>query len=132
LRNPSSKAVWGAVLALAIWLPLPASAGPRQSAKLDKALQASSTSAGSFDVIVRAKPGREAIVKGKVGRHTSDVRVHAVINAVSATLTAREIGELASDPDVDGVSLNADVSTFASGPFGFKATELGTFEPLLP
>ena len=115
MRNPSSKAVWGAVLALAIWLPSPASAGPRQPAKLDKALQASSTSAGSFDVIVRAKPGREANVQGKVGRHTSDVRVHGVINAVSATLTAREIGELANDPDVDGVSLNADVSALASG-----------------
>ena len=118
MRNPSSKAVWGAVLALAIWLPSPASAGPRQSAKLDKALQASSTSGESFDVIVRAKPGREASVKGKVGRHTSDVHVHDLIRAVSATLSAREIAELANDPDVDGVSLNADVSALASGPSG--------------
>lgn len=118
MRNPSSKAVWGAVLALAIWLPTPASAGPRQSAKLDKALQASSTSGQSFDVIVRAKPGREANVQGKVGRHTRDVRIHGLINAISATLSGRAIAELANDPDVDGVSLNADVSALASGPLG--------------
>ena len=60
------------------------------------------------------------------------LRVCALLSRALDFLTAREIGELASDPDVDGVSLNADVSTFASGPFGFKATELGTFEPLLP
>jgi serine protease AprX len=118
LRNPSGKAVWGAVLALAIWLPMPASAGPRHSAKLDKALQASSTSEVSFDVIVRAKPGRQADVKGKIERYTNDAHVHRVINAVSATLNGREIAELANDPDVDGVSLNADVSALASGLLG--------------
>ena len=116
MRNPSSKAVWGAVLALAIWLPMPVSAGPRHAAKLDTALQASSTSGVSFDVIVRAKPGRGAAVKGKVERHTNDVHVHTVINAVSATLNGREIAELANDPDVDGVSLNANVSALAAGP----------------
>jgi len=105
-------------LALAICLPAPASAGPRQSAKLDRALQALSASGDSFDVIVRAKPGREATVTGKVGRHAADVRVHAVINAVSATLSGRQIAELANDPDVDGVSLNADVSALASAPPG--------------
>jgi len=116
LRNPSTKAVWGALVALAIWLPSPALAGPRQAAKLDKALQASSTSNESFEVIVRAKPGREGNVKSKVGRHTNDVHVHDVIRAVSATLTAHDIAELAHDPDVEGVSLNADVSALAAGP----------------
>jgi len=116
LSNPSTKAVWGALVALAIWLPSPALAGPRQAAKLDKALQASSTSNESFEVIVRAKPGREGNVKSKVGRHTNDVHVHDVIRAVSATLTAHDIAELAHDPDVEGVSLNADVSPLAAGP----------------
>jgi serine protease AprX len=125
LRNPSSKAVWGALLALAIWLPSPVSAGPRQSAKLDKALQASLTSGGSLDVIIRATPGHEANVTSKVGRHTSDVHVHALINAVSATLSAREIAELASDPDVAGVSLNADVAASAVGASGPQTKKSG-------
>jgi len=115
LKNPWSKAVWGAVLALAIFGASPAAAGPRHSAKLDKALQASVTSGGSFDVIVRAKPGREASVRNKVGQHTNDVHVHSLINAVSARLSARDIAALANDPEVDGVSLDADVSGSASG-----------------
>jgi serine protease AprX len=114
LNNPWGKAVWGAVVALALLGPSSAVAGPRVSAKLDKALQASVTSGGSFDVIVRAKPGREANVRKNVARHASEVHVHGVIHAVSATLSARDITELANDPDVDGVSLNADVSALAS------------------
>ncbi len=102
------KAVWGAVLALVIGGPLPAIAGPR-TAKLDTALQASVTSEGSFDVIVRAKPGRESLVKSRV-HQTSGLSTHDLVNGFSATLHAREIVALANDPDVDGVSLNADVS----------------------
>ncbi|MFL6280628.1 MAG: S8 family peptidase [Vicinamibacterales bacterium] len=114
MKNPGSKAVWGAVLALAMVWPSPSAAGPRQPAKLDNALQRSVTSGGSFDVIVRAKPGRGTNVKATVGRHTSEVHVHGLINAVSARLSARDIAALANDPEVDGISLNADVSASAS------------------
>jgi serine protease AprX len=115
LIKPSSKAVWGAVLALAVLWPLPAAAGPRQSSKLDKALQESAGSDQKLDVIVRAKPGHESAVTTKVDRRSSDTHVHGIIRAVSATLSARDIAELANDPDVDGVSLNADVSASAVG-----------------
>ncbi|MBW8714208.1 MAG: hypothetical protein JF632_09045, partial [Acidobacteria bacterium] len=86
LIKPSSKAVWGAVLALAVLWPLPAAAGPRQSSKLDKALQESAGSDQKLDVIVRAKPGHESAVTIKVGRRSSDAHVHGIIRAVSATL----------------------------------------------
>jgi serine protease AprX len=115
LIKPSSKAVWGAALALAILWPLTAAAGPRQALKLDRALQALSGSDGKLDVIVRAKPGHENAVASKVGRRSSDAHVHALIGAVSATLSGRDVAELANDPDVDGVSLNADVSASALG-----------------
>ncbi len=114
MRNPSSKAVWGAVLALALWVPAPAAAHSGPSAKLDKALQSSSSSSELVDVIIRSKPGRESNVNAKVGRHTSDVHTHRIVHAVSAKLSARQIAELANDPDVDGISLNADVSPSAA------------------
>lgn len=115
MRNPSSKAVWGAVLALAFLWPTSAVASADQSKKLDKALRASASSGESLDVIVRAKSGRQAAVKKKVGHRTSDVQAHDFINAVSAKLSAREIADLANDPDVDGVSIDADVSASFAG-----------------
>src|SRR4051812_44343453 len=91
LRNPSSKAVWGAVLTLALYWPVAATASTGRSKKLDKAVEASSSSGEAVDVIIRAKAGRAAAVKSKVGRRASDVHVHGVINAVSARLSARDI-----------------------------------------
>ena len=114
MKSQLRKAGWSAVLALVIYGPSPALAGPH-SAKLDTALQASVTSGGSFDVIVRAKPGRVSIVKDRVRPETREVSTHEVVNGFSATLTAREIADLASDPDVEGVSLNADVFASAAG-----------------
>jgi serine protease AprX len=109
MSNPSSKAVWGAVLALGILLPVQALAGPGQSGKLDEALRNLSSSAEAQDVIIRVKPGRKTAVKAKVDRHSGEARVHRLIDAVSARLSAREIGELVNDPDVEGVSVDANV-----------------------
>ena len=114
LRKRSSKAVWGAVLALAFWWPSVAAAGPDQAAKLDKALERSTASDEPTAVIIRMKSGREAAVKNKVGRHSGDVQTHDFIRALSVRLTAREIAEFAADPDVDGVSIDADVSAVAA------------------
>ncbi len=85
MRNPIEKAVWGAVLALALMWPTPGLASSGQSTKLDKVLQERSSASGPQDVIIRAKSGRKAAVKNKVGRRTSHYQVHGLIEAVSAT-----------------------------------------------
>ena len=114
MSNPSSKAVWGAVLALGVLLPVPALAGPGLSGKLDKALQNLSSSGEAQDVIIRVKPGRKTAVKSKVDRRDGGARVHGLIDAISARLSAREIAELLNDADVDGVSVNANVSALGA------------------
>jgi len=121
LRNPT-KAVWGAVLALALVWPVPALASPRQSGKLDKFLQDGSPTAEPQSVIIRVKSGRRAAVKEKVGRHTRHLQVHALIDGVGARLTRQQILELASDPDVDGISIDADVA--ASGKRATSSTDV--------
>lgn len=113
MRNPSSKAVWGAVLALALLWPTSALASAGQSQKLDKVLQESSSSGESRSVIIRVKAGRKADVKNKVDRRTSDSHVNGLIEAITARLSPREIAEFANDPDVEGVSVDADVSALA-------------------
>jgi len=123
LSNSSSKAVWGAVLALALWLPATAAAGPRQAAKLDKALEHSSSSDEPLPVIVRMKPGHEPAVTNKVARRTGDFQTHTLIGALSLKLTRREIADFINDPDVDGVSIDADVSAVASGDSGNGSTK---------
>jgi len=115
LSNRSTKAVWGAVLALALLRPLPAAAAPDQAAKLDKALADSSSAGEPRDVIIRVKPGHESAVRNKIGRQSGDeAQTHALIGALSTRLTPRQIAELVNDPDVDGVSIDADVSAVAA------------------
>jgi serine protease AprX len=116
MRNPLTKAVWGAVLALALmWPSTGMAAPPHSSGKLDGALQNLSAKPGeSVDVIVRAKPGHKASVTDKVSRRTARYKVHELIDAVSARLTSQQIKELLDDPDVDGVSIDADVSASGS------------------
>jgi len=132
LGNPSRKAVWGAVLALAAIWPALATAAPGQSRKQDRALEASASSGQPQDVIVRAQPGKQASVKNKVGRHTSHYSAHDQINAVSARLSRQQINELAADPDVAGISVDADInasggttSTYSSDVIGDVKQTLG-------
>lgn len=113
MRNPPSKAVWGAVLALALLWPTSALASSGQSGKLDRALQESSSSGEPRNVIIRVKAGRKTAIKNKVGRRTSDYHVHGLIEAVTARLSPQEIAEFANDPDVDGVSIDANVTALA-------------------
>jgi serine protease AprX len=133
LGNRSSKAVWGAVLALAFWWPSAAAAAPGQAAKLDRALESSATSSEPRAVIIRMKSGREATVTNKIRRHAREFQTHELIRALSTRLTPKEIAEFANDPDVDGVSVDADVSAvgtgYANGPTshnGKKNTGSGT------
>jgi serine protease AprX len=111
MSNPSSKAVWGAVLALALLWPAPGLASSRRSGNTHKAVE--SSSGESRSVIIRVKAGRKAAVTNKVSRRTSHFHVHRLINAVTARLSPREIREFANDPDVEGVSINADVTALA-------------------
>lgn len=121
MGNRSNKAVWGAVLGLAIWgQALGAAAG--QGAKLDKALERPASSDEPTAVIIRVKPGHESAVTNKVARHSGDVQTHSLIGALSGRLSRREIAELAADPDVEGISLDADVSAVAT------ANRAGTYD----
>src|SRR5438093_11229749 len=116
MSNPSGKAVWGAVLALALIGPTSAVAWSGRFGRLDRALQRDkvlqrvSSSGEERDVIIRVKPGRKSAVKNKVSWHTSHFHVHSSIEAISARLTAREIKKFANDPDVEGISIDADVN----------------------
>ncbi len=125
MRNPTSKAVWGAVVALAILWPASAVASAGQSGKLDRALQEASSSGGPRNVIIRVKAGSKASVKAKVDRRTSESQVHRLIDAVSARLDPKEIAEFANDPDVEGVSIDADVTALAAGDRGSRGKKAG-------
>jgi len=115
MGDPPKKAVWGLVVALALLLPATGSAAQGRSGKLDTVLKARSSSSGeSQNVIIRTKPGRKANVTGKVSKRTSHYQVHRLIDAVSARLSPQQIDELANDPDVEGVSIDADVRASAS------------------
>jgi serine protease AprX len=124
MQHPSAKCVWGAVVALAlVWPTAAASAG--QSGKLDRLLEERSSlslSGELQDVIIRTKSGRKASVKSKVGRRTTQLREHKLIEAVSARLSREQIAALAVDPDVDGIS--ADASVHASGATDGYSTEV--------
>lgn len=94
--KPSSKAVWGAVVALAILWPLTAAAGPRPSSNLDRALQAVSGSDRKLDVIVRAKAGHESAVDKpvdmRVTRSASDLCRDVVSGLVAVMFEANRAG----------------------------------------
>jgi serine protease AprX len=108
------KAVWGLTVALTLVLPAPAAAerGPG-AAKTDKFLSRLSSSSEPQRVIIRTKPGAQALVGRKVERSGDRVdKVHKLIPAVSARVSPRALAELAADPDVDAVSVDAVVSAF--------------------
>lgn len=125
-EQSTSKAVWGAVLALALLWPTPAMASGGHLAKRHNALEESSSSGESRSVIIRFRAGRKAAVANKVAHRTRHFRVHSLINAVSARLSARAIADLANDPDVEGVSIDADVTALAlPGEQGPSLSKLG-------
>ena len=130
MSNRSNKAVWGAVLALALLQPLPAAAAPDQAAKLDKTLADSPSSGEPRDVIIRMKPGHESAVRNTIRRQSgAEPQTHALIGALSIRLTPRQIAELANDPDVAGVSIDADVSAVASVDTQLREEERGIGHP---
>ena len=112
------KAVWGAMVALALCTPAqadPHSGRGRGSGKLDSALQQRTSSDGLQTVIVTAKPGAKSGVRKRAEAHGNPVlKDHDIINAVTVQVDDRGLAELASDPDVESVSVDADVSPSAT------------------
>ena len=107
------KAVWGAALALWVMVPAASASASNRQGKVDRLLQAAS-SGSPQSVIIRVRPDAKDRVRKSLpnrGRGASDYRF---ISALSAELDAREIADLAADPDVLSVSADADVSASAS------------------
>jgi serine protease AprX len=108
------KAVWGA--AVALWMMVPAtsaSASDRQG-KVDKRSQEAS-SGSPRPVIIRVRPEAQERIGKRLPRRGRGPVFHKFISAASVQLDAREIAELASDPDVLSISADADVTSSASG-----------------
>ena len=106
-----SKAVWGAAVAFWLMVPVPAAAQHRpQANKVDRALS-QLRSAGPQRVIVRTRQGAAAHVRGAVEAHGDRVlKNHGLVNGFSARIHAEDIAALASDPDIESISLDAPVS----------------------
>jgi serine protease AprX len=112
------KAVWGAMIALALCAPAVAAPHPEQSGrgsgKLDDALRTTS-GAAQQSVIITVKPGAKAGVKKRLANHGIAVKKdHGIVHAITVSVNAVGLAALASDPDVEHISTDADVSANAS------------------
>src|SRR5438876_5664869 len=90
---------------------VPAAAADKKP-KFDQALEhaVSKRVTGPLDVIIRVVPGGHDAVRGKLAAKGHAVTgEHASINALSATVDARDLADLDRDPLVVSVSLNAVV-----------------------
>ena len=100
------KAVWGTMVALALCTPAQADShsGRGQQTSPD----------GLQTVIVTAKPGAKPGVRKRAESHGGKVlKDHDLINAVTVQVDASGLEALASDPDVQSVSPDADVEASA-------------------
>ena len=109
-----SKAVWGAAVAFWLMVPAAASAQYGHKRKLDKPLS-ELTSGGPQRVIVRTKPGTKLHVQKKLAAHGDSVLAdHKLVDALTAKIHADDIAVLASDPNVESISIDAPVRAHAS------------------
>jgi subtilisin family serine protease len=94
-----------------------------QTDKVDRALrQAIRAGARTQHVIISVKPGHLAAVRRALEEHGDVVKAdHESIGAVSAEVHAADIGELALQPWVAGVSLDADVFAVGTDLFSIGA-----------
>ena len=109
-----SKAVWGAALALWVMMPTAAATASGESGKVDRLLKEAGSFGSPQQVIIRYRSGAKDSVKAKLSRRGAASGDLAFVQAVKARLDAREIQELASDPDVLSVSADALVTTSAA------------------
>jgi len=118
------KTVLGAVVALALCTP--AQAGPHSEkgrgggigrAHLDAALRSHQSFDGTTTVIVTVRDGADEDVKKRVEGHGSKNKIvnrHRSINAMSVRVDQDGLATLANDPDVESVSIDADVTASAT------------------
>ena len=97
-----------------------------QTDKVDRALRdAIRAGARTQNVIISVKPGYLAIVRHALEEHGDLIKAdHESIAAVSAEVHADDIGELALQPWVEGVSLDADVFASRGDVFAIGQTRL--------
>ena len=114
MGNLTRKAVW--TLAVLVWLmPATAAASGSGPSKTDSLLAASSSSGKSQRVIIRTKPGAQVHVGRRLEAHGDRVdKIHKLVPAVSAHVSPKRLAELSSDPDVEWISTDAEVSADAS------------------
>jgi len=118
------KRILGPVLGVAVCvIAFPGSAAS-QTDKVDRALRdAIQAGAQTQHVIISVKPGYRPTVRQALEDHGDLVKAdHVSIEAVSAEVHAGDISQLALQPWVEGVSLDADV--FAEQVWGIGAPTL--------
>src|SRR5438445_8691692 len=128
----------GAAFAILVWShPLAKGAPhPERQDKIDRALAADLTAPGNGHVRVIVKTHADArsrireALDGHGGRITAD---HPTISAFSAVIHRRDVDSLVSDPDVEGVSLDAvvraDQTKADARTSSFVATEVPAGSP---
>src|SRR3954471_3696157 len=102
---------WGVVL---ISLAAPVYAA---KSKLDKALtdRLSSGTTGSVQVIITTVPGGTNVVRSKLLAKERTIKFeHPGINAISVTVDAGDLSDLAGDPAVVSVSIDAPMQSHAT------------------
>src|SRR5262245_57554625 len=129
-----SRLVWSGIiragvasLLLALIVALPGSrvaAKADASKKLDKALKTLMTGSqtGDVPVIIRFKEGADDNIDEKLAKRKKPAKQHFPdIRTVTTDLNASDLQALADESDVETLSLDADVRTFAT-PYSLRAT----------
>src|SRR6266513_4281425 len=105
MKSPCRRFLAAAVMLAVSGVP---AAATDKKPKSDQAVSQSVT--GSLDVIIRVVPGGHDVVRAKLAAKGRTVTgEHASINALRATVDARDPADLDRDPLVVSVSLNAVV-----------------------
>ena len=124
MRHGFGKAVWGAIVVLALCAPAGAAphtgkGGGQPPGKLDQALRERGNRGSSNDlqpVIITVKNGAKSGVRKRLERVGGRVRKdHGIVNALSVHVDARGLEALVSDPDVERISTDADMSALGGG-----------------
>jgi serine protease AprX len=113
------KAVWGAMIALALCAPAAAAPHPDRaggsSHKLDDKLRQTDTGILQQNVIITVKADAKAGVRKRLANHGIAVKKdHGIVNAMTVSVTAAGLAALAADPDVEHISADADVDASES------------------
>jgi serine protease AprX len=125
LSSGYGKAVWGAVVALALCAPAAASpldvggktrGAPGHKEKLDTSLRTTPFSDTTRPVIVTVKHGAKPGVRKRLeSRGAKALKEHHIINALSVRVDEHGLAALLADPDVEYVSDDADVAPHGGG-----------------